>query len=133
MKEEDIQTAVRYYKLAKEHNWDDDYEALYGILLDPGCDQGTALMIYWLGKPKYFCQFTDRMEVPSYNRENYDLLKMIEKKYRAYPKIISYDPKDDIVEYEDAEVKVPIDPIFYEPVKGIISQEELKKRIRGNI
>lgn len=125
MNEENIQKAVHLFKLAKDHNWDDDYEELFGILLDPPCDRGTALMIYWLGKPKYFCQFTDRKEVPSYSRENYDLLRMIEKKYSSYPKIISYDPKDDIVEYEDVEVKVPIDPIFYEPVEGVISFKDI--------
>ena len=62
-------------------------------LLDhPLCDQGTALLIFWRNSPEYF--YGDE-PVGGWEREPYDLVRQIERRYSAggYPfAVVKFDP-----------------------------------------
>jgi len=72
-------------------------EKLREIIRSPDCDLGTALCIYWSGRPDFFRQFKSRDDVGP-PRDDFDLLVEIEQRvadgfYRH--RQISYDPFDD--------------------------------------
>lgn len=132
MEDQPLEYVSKLFFLANEFNWDDDFETLYGIILDPNCDQATALLIFWLAKPIYYTQFTNKNEVPSYSRATYRLIKIIEEKFLKgeYKKVISFDPTEYIVEYDDIIKKTEINPVFYQKVEGIIAVDELKTKYK---
>lgn len=78
-------------------NWGYGCEKLREIIRSPDCDLGTALCIYWSGRPDFFRQFKSRDDVGP-PRDDFDLLVEIEQRvadgfYRHHQ--IAYDPFDD--------------------------------------
>lgn len=45
--------ATQLDKRARRHNWDDGIASVRKIIADPDCDQGTALRVYWMGRPEW--------------------------------------------------------------------------------
>jgi hypothetical protein len=65
------------------------------VLDSPLCDMGTALLIFWRNDPVNHYEFASPDAVPSINRGSYDLVREIERKYRAgaYPSaVVRFDP-----------------------------------------
>jgi hypothetical protein len=81
-------------------NWNGNglVEEMRRVVEHPLCDLGTALLIYWRGKPGYYLQFADRTDVPSCNLNAYDLLRDIEDlvaRKRFKTSRFNFDPRND--------------------------------------
>jgi hypothetical protein len=86
------------HRFVARYNWDDGYVYLFQALRSRRCSMGTAVMIYWRGRPHFFRQYERRSEVPSYCIDNYDLLMEVETKFKknAFKHHgIAYDPRED--------------------------------------
>lgn len=70
------------HRFASQYNWDDGYLFLFEIVRSPNCALGTAVMLYRLGRPHCFLQYSSRRDVPRYCIDNYDLLIEIEERIR---------------------------------------------------
>ena len=73
-----IESSAELHALAQQINWDGGFDELHAVLKHPLCDRGTALMIYWLGEPKYFAEFTSDDDVPDVNRPLKEFLDYVE-------------------------------------------------------
>lgn len=76
----DVESPEELHQFVTTCNWDDGMEALELVLKHPQCDQGTALLMYWLGEP--WC-FAEPPKPKGVNRPVYDLLMLIEDLYLA--------------------------------------------------
>ena len=135
----ELQTPEEWHQFVMGWNWDDGYEPLAWIAEQAQCDRGTALYLYWLAAPRFFCQYGDRDEVESYQLDNYDFVKTIETRYlRGFYKRqeIRFDPTDmdntgaggtDLTqEYMDQVQKRPLPQPMFEPSPGEpVAREEL--------
>jgi len=65
--------------IASNYNWDGGYQQLWDIIKNRHCDKGTALLIYWLSTPGYYCQFESRNQVPNFQLESYDFVTYLER------------------------------------------------------
>ncbi|MCA9170433.1 MAG: DUF4274 domain-containing protein [Planctomycetales bacterium] len=72
---EELHQFVYYY------NWDDGVKQLQWVLNHPLCDQGTALLAFWLGEPAFYFQYRNRMEVPEWGRPNWTFLQKTSNRY----------------------------------------------------
>lgn len=121
----------RLFAQANHHNWDDGLEKLYKILKNKDCDRATALLIYWRCQPDYYRQFSSEEEIPSYNRDAYELKKYIEAAIaeNKYTKeIVLFDPNaeevgDTVKETGKGFITIPQE--MYLAVKGRRSPSEL--------
>jgi hypothetical protein len=83
---------------ADAFNWDCELEKLTKVIHHPLCDRGTALLVYWRGQPAYFLRYGSRAKIPYFERENFDLLREIERRMTdgGYARFdIPYDPTND--------------------------------------
>jgi hypothetical protein len=84
------------HRFAAAYHWDDGYDLLKRCIAHEKCALGTALLIYWMGKPHYFRQWADADDVPDFQRPLFDLLTSIERRVKAgkYKRAgISFDPR----------------------------------------
>jgi len=91
-------THGRLHGFAERFNWDGGWRKLKQIIRDPRCSLGTALMLYWRGKPYAFRSYKKASEVESYLRQNFDLLRAIERgvaQGRFEHHGVAYDPRRD--------------------------------------
>jgi hypothetical protein len=94
---------------ADDFNWDCGCDEMGKVIAHPLCDLGTALLIYWRGRPRWYLQYNNRSEVKEYELETFDLLQEIERKVLAgdfHTRTQPFDPRNDMsndctVEYED--------------------------------
>jgi hypothetical protein len=49
-----VQTSEELHQFAANFNWDTGADVLEKVVKHPLCDKGTALMIYFLGKPEWY-------------------------------------------------------------------------------
>ena len=78
-----ISSPAELHAFAYDFNWDCGVEELRAVLEHPLCDRGTALMIYWLGDPMYFADFSTADDVPDVNRDGYRFIKFVESQLVA--------------------------------------------------
>lgn len=71
------------HRFAQQHNWDEGRDLLVRCIRHPQCSLATALLIYWLGKPHYYRQYTRRAEVADHERADFDLLSAIERRVKS--------------------------------------------------
>lgn len=86
------------HRFVARYNWDDGYIYLFQAIRSRRCSLGTAVMIYWRGRPHFFRQYERRSEVPNYCIDNYDLLMEVERKFNKNGfkhHGIAYDPRED--------------------------------------
>ena len=128
----------RLHEEALNHNWDDGVRRLVEIVKDSACDRGTALLIYWNGRPHHFRQYKGADDVPPFERAKYDLLMEISKRYQRsfYRKNgIRFDPRrspwGDLMRATDDEVRLakwPIpEPLCRPNLKAESKRSELAK------
>jgi Domain of unknown function (DUF4274) len=94
---------------ADNFNWDCGCGEMAKVIAHPLCDLGTALLIYWRGRPRWYLKYKDRSEVQEYEVATFDLLQEIERKVLAgdfRTRSLRYDPRNDLgndntVEYAD--------------------------------
>ena len=91
-------TPGRLHGFAERFNWDGGWHKLRQIVRDPRCSLGTALMLYWRGSPYFFRAYKKASEVEPYHRQNFDLLRAIERgvaQGRFQHHGVAYDPRRD--------------------------------------
>ena len=107
---------------ARKWNWDGDVAPIRALVRNPACDQGTALMVYWLAQPEYQLRYTSRGDVPEYEHEVFDLVSELEPRLVTgdfATAQIAYDPHaDGLVSGPPANAKRALPPEVYEPVLG---------------
>lgn len=119
-KEEIASTYEEIDDLVNLYNWDEGVKFLKWVIKQANCDKGTALNIYWLGKPAFDTQYQTTKEVPSWRQAEYKLLKSIERNIKKgfYKNAsISFDVetfKKDL-QYPDQVVK-PIPEFMFENI-----------------
>lgn len=89
---------LELHQFVGQYKWDDGYVHLFEVIRSRNCALGTAIMIYWRGRPHLLRQYDKRTEVPNYAIDNFDLLMRIEKKinrngFKHHG--IAYDPRED--------------------------------------
>jgi Leucine-rich repeat (LRR) protein len=86
---------------AVNYDWDSGMKGLTKIIKNKDCDLGTALRIYWLCKPLYYCQYETRAacrKQESYSLESWDLITDIEERVQKKgfrTSEIFFDPRND--------------------------------------
>lgn len=78
-----LESPIELHEIILHYNWDDGIEIPRAVINNKNCDKGTALMVYWLACPGYYCQYENRDKVSGqYEIASYDLIDEIEQKYR---------------------------------------------------
>lgn len=119
-KEQIASTTEEIDHLVNLYNWDEGVKFLKWVIKQANCDKGTALNIYWLGKPAFDTQYQTGKEVPTWRQAEYKLLKSIERNIKKdfYKNAaISFDVealKKDL-QYPDQVVK-PIPEFMFENI-----------------
>ena len=139
---EKIDSPVELHEFALHYNWDDGIEIPRAIINNKHCDKGTALMIYWLAGPMYFCQYENRKEIlRHYEAALYDLIKEIEEKYISgfyQNKKVLFNPRydsknagyDHTQTYDDKPQKQEIPDKMFEPSIPDFEWEAMGKPIK---
>jgi Domain of unknown function (DUF4274) len=122
--------AEELHAFANTYHWDKGIWALDELLRNPACEAATALFIYWRAAPEYYRQFANRDEVPSFQREDFDFVAALERRYVAgeFPKgVLGYDPSSPdhndgtsmVGEYDKYGLSIArtLPPVMYEPVE----------------
>ena len=131
----------KLHAYAQTYNWDYGFGGLYRIINSPECDKGTALLIYWLSAPRYFCQYEDRSQIPGHGLGNYDFVKKVEENYLSgfyQNSEILFNPQWDRTtisssgydwtkEYQDEKQKNVIPESMEQPSKKDPEWEEIKR------
>jgi hypothetical protein len=95
-------TAPELHQFVQHWNYDDGIEPFKWIIKQKYLDKGTALCLYWMLQPDYFCQFKTEDEIKeNLNHESYKLVKEIEKKYCSgyyQDENFSFDPKNEFLD-----------------------------------
>ena len=92
--------ALELHCFADHWNWGGGIEAMMAVAKHPNCDAATALLLFWRSDPEYYLEFLSRDEVPEYNRDGFDLTRLIEEQfllggYRSGGEI-GFNPREDV-------------------------------------
>jgi hypothetical protein len=92
--------SAELHERARSHNWDDGLLPLIEIACHKRCDLGTALLIYWHGKPYYYAQYRGRDDISAeHELEQFDLLTEIEERVQGGEyklRQIHFDPSNEL-------------------------------------
>ncbi|SNR51836.1 DUF4274 domain-containing protein [Flavobacterium sp. ov086] len=95
-------TAAELHQFVQHWNYDDGLEPFNWIVKQKHLDKGTALGLYWMLQPDYFCRFKNEDEIKEdINYESYLLIKEIEKRYVSgyyQDENFSFDPKEEFLD-----------------------------------
>jgi hypothetical protein len=86
----------KLHSAAGDHNWDNGVAKLRKIVSDPRCSLGTALRVYWVGKPGWHLYGVVKLE--DHDQPVIRLLQLIEKRVSdgAYKvDVVPFNPRDD--------------------------------------
>lgn len=143
--ERELNTPEKLHEFAARYNWDDGLEVPRWIVNHPLCDRGTALMMYWLAGPRYYCQYATRDDVPhsGWNLQHYDLLREIEEKYLNgfyQHQTILFNPRHDLLngmegydwtqDYADKPLRKELPVEMFEPSIPDVQWERAGKPIK---
>jgi hypothetical protein len=84
------------HRKALRHNWSEGLPTR--IVKHPLCDYGTALAVYWMGRPVYDQAFAALDQVPEWRRPAFRFLRQLEKRLLACDFVsanLQFDPKRD--------------------------------------
>ncbi len=95
-------TAPELHQFVMHWNYDDGIEPFKWIIKQKYLDKGTALCLYWMLQPDYFCRFENEDQIKDqFNYENYKLIKEIEEKYVSgfyTDENFSFDPNEEFLD-----------------------------------
>jgi hypothetical protein len=95
-------TAPELHQFVQHWNYDDGLEPFKWIVKQKYLDKGTALCLYWMLQPDYFCRFKNEDEIKEdINYETYQLIKEIEQRYVSgfyESENFSFDPKEEFLD-----------------------------------
>nr|WP_294787995.1 DUF4274 domain-containing protein [uncultured Flavobacterium sp.] len=105
--------AAELHQFVQNWNYDDGIAPFEWIVKQKHLDKGTALCLYWMLQPDYFCTFQDEDEIKAdVNYGYYLLIKEIEKRYCSNfyeDKNFSFDPKEKFLQ-ENSNIKcIPLE------------------------
>jgi hypothetical protein len=90
--------ALELHCFADHWNWG-SVEAMRQVAEHPNCDAATALLLFWRSDPEYYLQFASRDDVPDYNRDGFDLTRLIEERFLrdgySSSGLIGFNPRED--------------------------------------
>lgn len=125
----DSSQAQELFLKASWHNWDSGIGALKKILKDPNCDLGTALLIYWRGRPEWYCQYAKVSDAASYERPMFRFLRALEERIVAgdFSTHIRFDPKPEVGLYKEEKSSFvrTLPALVYKKSGGRIEGKEL--------
>ncbi|KQB40319.1 DUF4274 domain-containing protein [Flavobacterium aquidurense] len=95
-------TAAELHQFVQHWYYDDGLDPFEWIIKQKHLDKGTALCLYWMLQPDYFCKFKNEDEIKEdSNYETYLLLKEIEERYVSgfyEEENFSFDPKEEFLD-----------------------------------
>jgi hypothetical protein len=96
-------TAAELHQFVQNWNYDDGIEPFEWIIKQQYLDKGTALCLYWMLQPDYFCDFKSEDEIQEdLNYESYKIIKEIEEKYIGgfyQDENFSFDPNEEFSDH----------------------------------
>lgn len=106
-------TAAELHQFVQHWNYDDGIEPFKWIVKQVYLDKGTALCLYWMLQPDYFCKFKNEDEIKEdLNYEHYKLIQEIEERYCSgfyEDKNYSFDPREEFFD-ENSNIKcIPLE------------------------
>jgi hypothetical protein len=106
-------TASELHQFVQHWNYDDGIEPFEWVIKQKYLDKGTALCLYWMLQPDYFCRFKNEDEIKGGgNYGHYKLIKEIEERYCSgfYEDAnFSFDPKGEFLD-ENSNLKcIPLE------------------------
>ncbi|PAM95670.1 hypothetical protein B4N84_06110 [Flavobacterium sp. IR1] len=118
-------TAAELHQFVQHWNYDDGIEPFKWIIKQKYLDKGTALCLYWLLQPDYFCGIQNQDQIENdINYESYQLIKEIEKNYSSgfyEDENFSFDPN----EFLDSGSNIKCIPaVMLEMSKGTIFERQ---------
>jgi hypothetical protein len=116
---------------AHRHNWDEGTGPLKKILANPDCGLGTALLIYWRGRPEYYRQWAVA-DVPRSDRA-FEIVQLAEKGILSgkYQPLIRVDPSEEVGLYREQPVVRNLPTVVYQPSEGTTAAADLIEGRRG--
>ncbi len=119
-------TATELHQFVQNWNYDDGIEPFEWIVKQKYLDKGTALCLYWMLQPDYFCRFETEDEIKEdINYETYQIVKEIEQRYVSgfyTNENFSFDPKEEFLnEYSNAKC-IPSEMLVKSP--GIVFERQ---------
>lgn len=77
----EVETPEELHYYAMNFNWDDDLAYLRSVIHHPLCDQGTALMLFWLGQPDLLYGWEAEGKIMSLHDDGLSFVKEIQAEY----------------------------------------------------
>lgn len=109
-------TPEEWHQFVQNYNYDDGVEPFEWLIKQQNFDNGTALCLYWLLEPDFYCNENNRNRLD----ENYNLMKEIEKRFLdGYyeTELFSFDPKEEFLTSETDISCIP--RIMQEKTRGL--------------
>lgn len=118
-----------WHQMAMDWNWDSGLYFFQWLLNNPATDRATALMVYWMGGPRWYKQAANHTEAKALHisLKSFDFIEELEAKYLAgyfTNSQFAYDPAHDhdgydwTKEYADTVAVREIPPIMFQKLAG---------------
>ncbi|TPG38139.1 DUF4274 domain-containing protein [Flavobacterium pectinovorum] len=112
-------TALELHQFVQHWNYDDGLEPFEWIIKQKNLDKGTALCLYWMLQPDYFCRFKNEDEIKEdINYETYQLIKEIEQRYVSgfyESENFSFDPEEEFLDEYSNTKCIPSEMLLKSP------------------
>ena len=112
-------TTAELHQFVQHWNYDDGIEPFKWIIKQKYLDKGTALCLYWMLQPDYFCKFKNEEEIKDdFNVETYQLIKEIEEKYTSgfyEEENFAFDPKEEFLDENSNTQCIPAEMLLKSP------------------
>lgn len=119
-------TTPELHQFVQNWNYDDGIEPFEWIIKQKYLDKGTALCLYWMLQPDYFCRFESEAEIKEdINYETYQLVKEIEQRYVSgfyTDQNFSFDPKEEFLDEYSNTKCIPREMLVKSP--GIVFERQ---------
>jgi hypothetical protein len=105
-------SATELFAYAEVYNWDDGFDIPRAIAEHTYCDQGTALLLFWLADPIPY--ITNEIERNDFNKDWFDFCEFMSHRLKeGYDSMvqISYDPELTKVQKYKL-TKLGVDPVL---------------------
>ncbi|WP_046246846.1 DUF4274 domain-containing protein [Hymenobacter terrenus] len=123
-----------WHQMVMDWNWDSGLYFFEWLLNNPSTDRATALMMYWMGGPRWFKQVADRAAAQAsrsvfISLKSFDFSEALEQRYCAgyfTNSQFSFDPAHDsngydwTREYADKPAVREIPPLLFQKLSGEI-------------
>ncbi|MCD0470671.1 DUF4274 domain-containing protein [Flavobacterium sp. JAS] len=112
-------TAAELHQFIQHWNYDDGLEPFEWIIRQKHLDKGSALCLYWMLQPDYFCRFENEDALKEdINYEAYLLIKEIEQRYVSNfyaAENFSFDPKEEFLDEHSNTKCIPSEMLLKSP------------------